>query len=250
MQLNLNDAVDDAAVSPASISPRVKAFVQLLADFPAMPSVCNPWSDADMNVDYDLNFAAAGVRRAQLQAYLNERVHRATTVLIAEAPGYQGARFSGMAMTSERIVLGNHASVQSHHVLMQGAGIPARTSRTDIARAGAQGMNEPTATVVWSHLLQAGFDARSFVLWNTFAFHPYQADNLMSNRTPTPNEIALAAPLLHSFLALFSHCRVVALGKIAHAAMYKLGIDALSVRHPSMGGATQFRAHMQVLKTM
>jgi hypothetical protein len=232
-------------INPAPTHPAAAAFVAQLAHFPSVQNVCNPWCDRDINLEYDVGSHAASIRRAQLTAYLSERMASATTVLIAEAPGYQGARFSGMAMTSERIVLNNHASVRAHHVWRHSTG--QRTSRPDVARAGETGMNEPTATVVWSHLLQAGFDSHSCVLWNTFAFHPHRPNAPMTNRTPTPTEVALAAPLLHAFLALFPTCRVVALGKIAHGALSAMGVTALSVRHPSMGGATQFRAQMQAL---
>jgi hypothetical protein len=208
-----------------------------------MPQVFNPWRDVDLA--YDCTPQAAAIRCAQLTAYLSERLDCVQTVLIAEAPGYQGARFSGMAMTSERILLGNHAAVHPEHVF---AGMAQRTSRADTTRGGAQGMNEPTATVVWSHLLQAGYAPRSFVLWNTFAFHPHHDGEPMSNRTPTPSEVATAASMLHQFLNLFPNAKVIALGRIAERTLHDLGLLASAVRHPSMGGAAQFRAQMLGLK--
>jgi hypothetical protein len=232
---------------PLAQAAAAKAFVAALSRHSPMSQVFNPWRDVD--VAYDNNPQAAQIRSAQLTAYLSERLNAVQTVLIAEAPGYQGARFSGMAMTSERILLGKHAAVRPEHVFL---GQAQRTSRVDTTRGGEQGMNEPTATVVWSHLLQAGFDAHSFVLWNTFAFHPHHAGQPMSNRTPTPSEVAQAAPLLHQFLALFPQARVIALGRIAERTLSDLGVAATAVRHPSMGGAAQFReqmaAHMAGLK--
>jgi Uracil DNA glycosylase superfamily len=229
--------------APLAAHPKAQAFVACLAKHPAMPQIFNPWRDVDSA--YDCRPDAPAIRCAQLTAYLSERLASATTVLIAEAPGYQGARFSGMAMTSERILLGQHAAVRSEQVF---AGIAQRTSRADISRGSEQGMNEPTATVVWSHMLQAGFDARDFVLWNTVAFHPHHAGEPMTNRTPTPSEVALAAPILHRFLALFPSAKVIVLGRIAERTLAELGVAAQAVRHPSMGGATQFRAQMQALK--
>lgn len=228
--------------------PAAAAFVRTLIEYPRMAQVFNPWAQVDPT--YDCTPAAAQIRAAQLTAYLSERMHHttqhstqhsATTVLIAEAPGYQGARFSGIAMTSERILLGKHASVRPDQVL---ASAVQRTSRADTTRGGEHGMNEPTATVVWSHLLQAGFDGRSCVLWNTFAFHPHHAGQPMSNRTPTPSEVASAAPLLHQFLALFPTAKVIALGRVAQRTLASLHVPCESVRHPSMGGAAQFRAQM------
>ncbi len=231
---------------PLLALPKAQAFVAALSEHPPMPQVFNPWRDVDLN--YDCTPQAAHIRRAQLTAYLSERlntVHVVKTVLIAEAPGYQGARFSGLAMTSERILLGKHAAVRPEHVF---SGAAQRTSRIDTTRGGEQGMNEPTATVVWSHLLQAGFDARSFVLWNTLAFHPHHGGEAMSNRTPTPSEVMTAAPMLHQFLALFPKANVIALGRIAERTLNELGVPAVAVRHPSMGGAAQFRTQMLGLK--
>jgi hypothetical protein len=228
---------------PFAKHAQATAFVQTLANYPAMPQVFNPWRDVDLA--YDCTPNAAMIRSEQLIAYLSERLGKANTVLIAEAPGYQGARFSGMAMTSERILLGKHAAVRPESVFQ---GAAQRTSRVDTTRGGEQAMNEPTATVVWSHLLQAGFDARSFVLWNTFAFHPHHQDEPMSNRTPTASEVAQAAPLLHQFLALFPYAKTVALGRIAERTLSELGVSAMAVRHPSMGGAAQFRTQMAGLK--
>ncbi len=232
-----------APAAPLAKHAKAATFVNALEHYPPMVHVFNPWRDVDLT--YDCAPDAAHIRRAQLTAYLSERLETVKTVLIAEAPGYQGARFSGMAMTSERILLGRHAAVRPEHVF---AGAAIRTSRSDTTRGGDQGMNEPTATVVWSHLLQAGFDARSFVLWNTFAFHPYHASEPMSNRTPTPSEVTQAASMLHQFLALFPSATVIALGRIAERTLNELGIAAMAVRHPSMGGAAQFRAQMAGLK--
>jgi hypothetical protein len=230
----------------ATVAPTVRAFVEQLMNVPKLPNLCNPWKDSDVDLAYDIDLNAAFVRRMQLMLYLNQRLLTADKILIAEAPGYQGARFSGIPMTSERMLLGHHASVLSSDIL-NGTGLPVRTSCLRLPRAGLFGMNEPTATVVWSHLLQSGFDSHSFVLWNTVAFHPYQMNNAMSNRTPTPQEINALSPLLHSFLGLFPKAKIIALGKIAYGTLTDMGINCMPVRHPSMGGANQFRQQLQAL---
>ncbi len=234
------------------IAPKVLSFIEQLAHYPTLPHLFNPWQDTDINLAYDLNLNAAQIRRMQLAVYLNERIDSANIILIAEAPGYQGARFSGIPMTSERMLLGHHTHVKPSDIFncytdFPSINIPLRTSRPSLIRAGQCGMNEPTATIVWSHLLQAGFSARQFVLWNTVAFHPHQTNDLMTNRTPTSHEVTTLSPLLYGFLALFPHIKVVALGKIAHTALSRMAIESVAVRHPSMGGANQFRQQLQNL---
>jgi len=67
-------------------------------------AVFNPWHHRDPQHD-----AAAGapvIRREQLASYMAER-QKATVILLAEALGYQGGHFSGIAMTSERLLLGH-----------------------------------------------------------------------------------------------------------------------------------------------
>lgn len=277
----------------AYISPNILSFIEKLANYPSLPNICNIWKDSDINLDYDYNTQAASIRRIQLAMYLNERIASAKFLLIAEAPGYQGARFSGIPMTSERMLLGHHPCVLPNHIIhsyplnknyiintitnhtnntntinniddindtnhkpntipinthtVLDTSIPLRTSCPYLTRLGQYGMNEPTASTVWSHLLQLGMDSRSFVLWNTVAFHTYQTNNLMSNRTPTAHEVANLSSILHDFLALFPQTKIITLGKIAYTTLTHMDISSSAVRHPSMGGANQFRQQISAL---
>jgi len=216
-----------------------ESFVELLHGIPAMPNVFNPWRDQDPL--HDTGPEAPRIRAGNLTRYLAERVGRAKHVLIGEAPGYQGCHFSGIAMTSERILLGGKPTVPAEAVF---EGPKLRTSR---AVGGPGGANEPTATIAWGLMLGMGLDPRSFVFWNAFPFHPHKPGDLLTNRAPDRAELHIARAALPAMLELLAGARVTAVGRVAQKTLAELGVDAKAVRHPAMGGASQFRAEMGLI---
>ncbi|WP_321494340.1 uracil-DNA glycosylase [uncultured Desulfobacter sp.] len=202
---------------------------------PATKQVFNPWVEFDKENDIDKT--APGKRIANLKCYLKERTN-AEYLLLAEALGYQGGHFTGIPMTSERIILGHKADEGIHpdHVCR----LPLyRTSNT---KTHKDGFNEPTATIVWGKLINEGLDTRNFVLWNAFPWHPYKnSKGLLSNRTPTNNEMLYGAKVLEALLKAFDFKKIIALGNKADGALKAMGIKAEKIRHPAMGGAERFR---------
>ena len=97
---------------------------------------------------------------------------------MAEAPGYRGARVSGIPLTSERQLTGS-------------------------------GPAEATATVVHRTLAELGL--ASVLLWNVVPTHP---GDERSNRRPTRAEIEAGMPFARE---LARGRRVVAVGRVAHA---------------------------------
>ena len=219
------------------MSAAIDRFIAQLCAFSA-PNVFNPWRSFDAT--HDATRAAPTIRRRQLAAYLAERRQGARLLLIAEAAGYQGAKFSGIAMTSERILLGHLAA----RGIAPQAVLHAPVERSSRPQDKPLGFNEPTATVVWGTLLGAGFDARAWVNWNAFACHPHRPGEPLSNRTPTRAELEAGRPLLAGFLQLFDGAEVIALGRHAAQSLTLLEVPHRAVRHPSMGGAARFRAEI------
>jgi uracil-DNA glycosylase len=181
----------------------------------------NPWVQIDTSTDRAGDAPAA--RLARLRAHLD---CEARLLLIGEAAGYQGCHVSGVAFTSERLILEGR--------------IP-RVSAAERLTTRPRPWSEPSATTVWGALHEHGL-AETTVLWNCFPWHPHRPGEPQSNRTPTRAECALGRPVLEALCGAFPAARVVAVGRAAQAALAALGREAPSLRHPSMGGAMAFRA--------
>jgi uracil-DNA glycosylase len=70
---------------------------------------------------------------------------------------------------------------------------------------------------------------------------------MLTNRAPTGNELEASAHILPMMIDLMDGAMVVAVGRVAHGALSKLGVNAPAVRHPAMGGAEQFRKQIRTL---
>lgn len=208
-------------------------------------SFFNPWFQKDHK--HDLNDKGPEIRKKQLQTYLKERLSSAKYLFIAEALGYQGGHFTGIAMTSERILLGHHKSV--HGIPADGAFCSIAPQRTSKPEVNEKGMSEPTATIMWKAIYQLGIEPYATVLWNALPWHPYDPeDGLLSNRTPTDDELEKGYPSLKIFLELFPDGKIIAVGRKAEQSLDAFGITSYTpVRHPANGGAPKFRRQMKQL---
>jgi uracil-DNA glycosylase len=122
----------------------------------------------------------ARLLRDRLTAYLEVR-SEATFLLVGEAPGYLGARVSGIPFTSERQLLGT-------------------------------GPAEASATIVHRVLAELGLEDR-VILWNVVPTHP---GTEASNRAPTRDEVAAGLVFAHR---LAEGRRVTAIGRVAERAL-------------------------------
>src|SRR4026207_1264395 len=148
----------------------LKQLDRFLQRLKASPSgaVFNPWWEVDRK--NDIGRIAPIIRRQQLRAYVQERLGRAKLVVIGEALGYRGGHFSGIPMTSERMLLGKKRDdgIAPEHVFSSIK--PRRTSKSRICPGG---FSEPTATIVWGALLSLGLKPEHFVLWNALPWHSF-----------------------------------------------------------------------------
>jgi len=153
------------------------------------------------------NQYAASARLRERLADYLARRADSELLLVGEAAGYRGARLSGIPFTSERQLTG-------------------------------RGPAEASATIV--HRVLDELDLEEHVLlWNVVPTHPHRPGEPSSNRRPRADEIEASRPFLEQ-LAAGRH--LVPVGRIAEAAIGTAGI-----RHPSHGGAQEFRAGLAAL---
>ena len=126
----------------------------------------------------------------------------APLLLVGEAAGYRGARVSGIPFTSERQLTGC-------------------------------GPAEATATIVRRTLAELGLEEET-LCWNVVPTHPHLPRRHDTNRRPTRAEVEASRPFLRE---LVRGRTVLAVGRLA-----ELVTGAPYLRHPSHGGAAEFRA--------
>jgi len=223
----------------------MKNFVKQLQSYKGAETF-NPWLDYDAL--YDIGPEAPEIRADNLLRYLTLR-RNAKYLFIAEGLGYQGGHFSGMAMTSERILLGFHPTVSPKVVL--GEWNYRRTSNPKCQllnkKQREEGFNEPTATVMWGQLAQQGLSPFQSILWNIFPFHPYKDGKVLTNRTPSKAELDIGIVYAKMLLELVPGMEVIAIGQKAAGTLAKYGVACNIVPHPSMGGANKFKAAINTI---
>ena len=122
----------------------------------------------------------APLLRARLAAYLLA-CRDAPMILVGEAPGYRGARISGIPFTSERQLTGS-------------------------------GPAEATATIVHRVLAELGLED-DVLLWNAVPTHPGTAT---TNRPPTRDEVRLGLRFVER---LAKERSAIAVGRVAASAL-------------------------------
>ncbi len=207
----------------------------------------NPWGEYDPTCD--IGPEAPVIRAANLRRYLSLR-QQAKFLFIAEGLGYQGGHFSGMAMTSERILLGFHPTVRPEAVLGKDWDYR-RTSNPTSAllnkKQREEGFNEPTATIMWGELARQQLLPFQTILWNIFPFHPFKPTGILTNRTPTGAELDQGIVFTKMLLAMHPGMQVIAIGRKSEETLKKYDVPCSPVPHPSMGGANRFRAALSQL---
>lgn len=197
-------------------------LAQTLVDsLPAsMPGLFNPWRQ---RCEFDTAENSPEQRLERLARHLD---CDAKLVIVGEAPGYQGCRYSGIGFCSERLLLEGAISR-----------IPPCPHRLSTRKLP---FSEPSATIVWKALYRHGV-AEHTILWNALQLHPFREETPWSNRTPSPAEIALGARAIELLRQAYPGASFVAVGRKAELALTATGVPLhAAIRHPANGGATLF----------
>jgi uracil-DNA glycosylase len=207
--------------------PEIDTIVGDLAALPAPPDAVNMYA-AD-------GPPGNAVRRRNLALALGLALERRPDLLlVGEAPGYNGARRTGVPFTSERLLLDGLGP------LGQFGAEQGFARATDDGRTSA----EQTATLVYRELSALGLFAAG---WNAYPLHPHRPGDDQSNRPPRAGEVALGRAFLGRFLALFPGVPVAAMGNVAAASLTALGVAHTKLRHPAQGGARLFAEGLRAL---
>ncbi len=191
---------------------RVDDFIKKLQNFNTSVferKIFNPWLNYDEN---DISNNAPSLRSKNLKKYLLNS-QAAKYILIAESPS-TGARFTGIAMTSEKVIFSNNLDFEF----------------TSIKSKEKKYVYELTAKKVWDEILKS---KNKFVMWNAFAFNIHEKENRWFEN-PTKEELYSNLELLNEFLALYKEAKIITVGKTAQNALETLNFkDFDSIRHPS-----------------
>jgi uracil-DNA glycosylase len=195
-----------------------KYLEQEVFPFPSNDELWNPYLGNQPELDLP---RGDEIRRSNLRNYLASFSRPPRILLIGEAPGPWGCRFSGLAFTGER---------QFTDGGLPFAGQPTSTFNPPCV--------ERSGTIVWGTLKPHFPD---FFLWNCIPYHPYNIGNPLSIRTPRNSEITQFSDILEKIIQMIGAQQVIAIGRKSEYALKRIGINANYLRHPSFGGASAFR---------
>ena len=199
-----------------------KQLFDKLRTRPSTKTVFNQYSDKYPKGKTTLN---------NLRLYLD--LLKPKIILVGEAPGYNGCRWSGIPFTSEYIMLNRKFRIfgQSQEFQQSSAG---------------QLKKEISATIVWGTIKDM---IPLPLLWNIFPFHPHKPDGYSQNRKPTTRETEEGKEYLNHIKNIYPNARLIAVGEVAHKRLKELNIDHSKVRHPSHGGKEKFQKGIKELES-
>jgi hypothetical protein len=197
---------------------RVREFVASLAARPHRRDSYNPYREPQLarNLEYYLQ---AVWRYPDYDGLL----------LVGEALGYRGGRNTGIPFSSSRLYS------EVGHPFLQALARKLALQADD---------SEVTANVVWRQLAPG----RCLPLFlNAFPFHPHKTGQPGSNRRPRAGEVDEGAAYLGQLVDIFQPSRIAGVGREGQRIAARLFPHRVVtyIRHPSYGGASEFRTGLE-----
>ncbi len=198
----------------------VEEFVRSLSDCSSQENEFNQFREVCPTHDLP---DAPKIRCENLKKFLKAQLlNKPKYLWVAEAPGYNGSKRSGIFLVSEK----NFEEVAN--------------------KIGSEKFNVATKTepkiatsvkVMWNLMKELPEFPLTF---NVLPFHPFKEGNLMSNRTPKRDEIQRNLHYLKTLIDWFKPTEVIAIGRKAELALQELNTPYKYVRHPAQGGQSEF----------
>lgn len=183
-------------------------------------------SSDDVFNQYKISRVADNLR--EYMGYMKKYV-KPKILLVGEAPGYRGARRTGIPFTSQRVFIEHENSF----------------IRKLYKRIHVDGFeSENTAKMIWD--VCTSLDVVPF-MWNSFPFHPHVCGNEFSNRAPRSHEINFGKKCLVEIDLIYDFSFVIGVGNMG----FRSVSDSFphkrieKVRHPSYGGKNEFIEGME-----
>jgi hypothetical protein len=191
----------------------------------------NQYRDRDLSVDLP---DANEIRKENLWNYLNSFSENPSILIVGEAAGPWGCRFSGVPFTGEKqFSYGHSLPFSGHrtsrdHLLLEVRKLPPYISQS--------------AKIFWD--VMKPFHPKFFI-WDCVPFHPHNPEEILSIRTPTSKELDSFSGILRKIKRIIDPTYNLALGRKAQNAFSRIGEESKYIPHPSHGGANRFRSGIE-----
>ena len=193
-------------------------FVKDVFPVPSTETLFNPYYINDPSVDLP---HGSTIRKQNLYNYLNSFLETPPVLLIGEAPGPWGCRFSGIPFTSEKQLAENKLPFK---------GLPSSTFNPPMA--------ERSASIFWGTM--ATYHPHFFI-WNCIPLQPHPPEEPFTIRSPHRNELEGFNHILSKIVEIIQPKHIYSIGRKSEQAVKSLGLHPTYIRHPSHGGKRDFQ---------
>ena len=192
----------------------------------------NQYQDADLRAERP---DGPAIRRANLRSCLASYRDLPIVLVVGEAAGPWGMRWSGVPFTSERQLVKQIVPFQGEV-----------TSREDpIVRIGRRSPHTSGSATIFWRVMRQWFPA--FLAVDVVPFFPHAKGDLLKKASPSDLEMRRFLPVLEQTSVLLRPAKTVAVGKTASKALDSLGMDHQAVHHTAHDAKKEFPAGMQAI---